>query len=279
MDMARIALVSYWTPPQMGVASHRILRLSRTLIAAGHEVHWITLDRALIDRVDPTMEPLIPKEVVRHGLGGPCLITKPQANGIVESVLRTIVFKLPSWFAVPDGYIEWTMRLRRNLAHLVREHEIDTVFFCCGPHGSIFAIPRLRARMPNLRILVDYRDILSGNFWRESENPRTIARLLKRERRALAGVDAMFLNTEQARVRFLEIVQPREDMPTEVMRNTADYDLADTIAGKNGRATGMFGEGIHLGYFGTIFERRRLTPVLDAMAKLPDDVLARTHMH
>jgi len=278
-DMARIAMVSYWTPPQMGVASHRILRLTRTLLAAGHQVHWVTLDRELIDRVDKTMVPLIPEEVVRHGLGGPCLITRPSAKGIVEKILRTIVYKLPQWFAVPDGYVEWTMRLRRNLGEIVKRNSIDTVFFCCGPHGSIMMIPKLREQVPDLRIIVDYRDLLSGNFWRASENPRTQGRLLKREKHALASADAMFLNTSEARKRFIEVVQPRDGMPATVMRNAADYDLAEVVVGSNGKATGPFGEGIHLGYFGTIFERRRLTPILETMAKLSPDMLARTHLH
>ena len=78
--MARIGLVSYWAPPQGAVASHRILRLSRVLLDAGHEVHWVTLDRSKLDRVDASLEGLIPPQIVRHGLGGPNIVARGPAR-------------------------------------------------------------------------------------------------------------------------------------------------------------------------------------------------------
>ncbi|MBZ0151678.1 MAG: hypothetical protein K8J09_09115 [Planctomycetes bacterium] len=44
----RVAIVSYYAPPEPAVAAHRVLRLSRALLAAGHEVHWVTLDERLL---------------------------------------------------------------------------------------------------------------------------------------------------------------------------------------------------------------------------------------
>lgn len=266
--VARIAIVSYWAPPQGAVASHRILRLSRALLGAGHEVHWVTLDRADLPQVDPTLEPLIPPEVKRHGLGGPCLITKPEAKGIVEKILRTIVYKLPQWFPVPDGYVEWTMRLKRELPAIVARERLDALFFCVGPHGAIMALPRLRGRLKDVKLYVDYRDLLSGNFWRESSSRRIREGLLRRERKALAAADALFVNTAAAKARFEEVVQTPPGFPVEVMRNAADYDLAEQVAA--GVPAPDLGEGIHLGYFGTIFPLRRLRPVLEAMDALPD---------
>ena len=51
----RVAIVSYYAPPDPAVASHRVLRLTRSLIDAGHEVHWVTLDAAQLLRSDETL--------------------------------------------------------------------------------------------------------------------------------------------------------------------------------------------------------------------------------
>lgn len=276
--MSRVAIVSYWAPPQGAVASQRVLRLSRALLAAGHEVHWVTLDLAQLDgKTDPTMPAVIPPQIVRHGLGGPCLITKEAADGPVEWLLRTLAFKATDWFAVPDGYLEWTRRLRRNLARIIKEHAIDTAFFCLGPHGALMALPKLRRQCRDLRIVVDYRDLLSGNFWRQSSRESRRRKLLARERRALRAADALFVNTDEALRRFREVVQTPPDFPVEVMRNAADYDLADQFAGDGDPAD--LGAGIHIGYFGTIFPRRPLTPVLEGLARLDPDRARRFRLH
>ncbi len=272
---ATIAILSYFTPPMGTVPSHRVLRLSRVLLAEGHEVHWITLDRAKLDKVDATLEPHIPKEIVRHGLGGPSLVTKPQADGFIEKVLRTLVFKLPRWFALADGHLGWTHRLKRRLAGLLKENEIDTLFVTCGPHGQIMVLPRIRKAMPELRILVDYRDLLTGNLW-QAQNARRRERLLKKEQRALQAADAMFLNTEEARHVFVEVVRPNAGMSVQVMRNAADYEFGNTIAPV---ANATLGEGVHIGYFGTIFQRRRLRPILEAVTRLPGEVAGKIRMH
>ena len=139
------------------------------------------------------------------------------------------------------------------------------------------ALPRLRRKLPDLRMVVDYRDILSGNFWRESSSPRRRRKLVRRERRALKAADAILLNTEDARLRFEEVVQPPPELEVRVMRNAADYDLADRFLA--GSDPVDLGEGVHLGYFGTVFPRRRLRPVLAAINALPSEVAARVKFH
>jgi len=275
--MARVGIVSYWAPPQPAVASHRVLRITRALEAAGHEVHWVTLDPALVRARDASIERLIPPGVRVHGLGAPCLITKPKADGFLEKVLRTLVYKLTSWFAVPDGYVEWTFRLRRRLARIAREARLDAILVTCGPHGQILPLPGVRRRVPGLRIFVDYRDLLSGNFWRESKQAKRREKLLAKERRALRAADALFLNTQDALETFRSLVDPEGTVDARVMRNGADYDLADRLARE--RPAPDLGPGVHIGYFGTIFPRRRLEPLLSAMAALPPDALARVSFH
>jgi len=278
MRLKRLAIVTYWAPPEGNVASHRVLRLTRALLRAGHEVHWVTLDSDRLDgSLDPTLVPLIPGAVKRHGLGGPCLIAKTAAENMAERVLRTLAFKIPEWFGLPDGYFEWTHRIRRHLARIVREQKIDTVYFCLGPHGALLTIPRLRRQFPDLAILVDYRDLLSGNTWRESGREAHRGRLLARERRALASSDTLFVNTDEARKRLLQLVQPPSGFPVHVMRNAADYELGAQLAKETPPPD--FGEGIHIGYFGTVFPRRRLKPILAGLNALEPELAARVRFH
>jgi glycosyltransferase involved in cell wall biosynthesis len=272
----KIAIVSYFAPPQPAVASHRVIRMTRALRAAGHDVHWVTLDPRALDRVDETLAAVTPPGVRVHGLGGVNLVDRT-ANGFVEKVVRTLIFALPDWWPVLDRHVEWSRRLVRELPGIVRQEGIDAVLLCCGPHGQLECIPALRRRCPGVRVLVDYRDLLSGNTWRDRKTERMRARVQARERRLLAGAEALSVNTADALDSFLKTFDGFEGLPVEVVRNAADHELGAQILGL-GPAVDL-GPGLHLGFFGTIFPKRRLRPLLDAMARLDARHLAGLHVH
>ena len=274
--MSRIAIVSYFAPPQPAVASHRVLRMTRLLERHGHEVHWVTLDPALLPERDPTLAALTPASVVVHGLGGVNLVDR-DAENLVEKVVRTVVFALPHKVPALDRHVEWGWRLRRRLPRIVREAGVDTVLLCCGPHGQLTALPALRRACPDVRILVDYRDLLSGNTWRQAPSERLRAGVRRRERALLGHADVLFLNTADARQKFEETIGPIDGLRIELMRNTADYELAERVAEM--AAPVDFGPGTHLGFFGTVYPRRRLLPLLRAMAALEAAELERLTLH
>lgn len=273
----RVAIVSFYAPPQPAVASHRVLRLSRVLLAHGHDVHWISLDERLLQVRDDTLAALIPPAVVRHGLGGPTLNSRPAARNLPEKILRSLYHELPKWLALPDRHVEWALRLKRHLPRLVRENGIDVVVLSCGPHGQLLAIPRLRKLVPGVKIVVDYRDLLTGNVWTAAGNPRLQRRLRDRERGWLRHADALFVNTEEARASFLAHMRGTEaagaglPFDVEVMRNGADFALMEQVESQGPAIERR--PGIHLGYFGTIYPRRRLLPFVRALSALADDVL------
>jgi glycosyltransferase involved in cell wall biosynthesis len=266
----RIAIVSYYAPPDPAVAAHRVLRISRTLIKAGHEVHWVTLDETLLLKRDETLASLIPRSIVRHELGGPTLAARPAARSLPEKVLRTLAHKIPTWFTVPDKHVEWAFRLWRRLPKLAVEWDFDAVLLTCGPHGQLLAIPRLRRMSPKTKVFVDYRDLLSGNPWTENTDARVRRRLLQRERQLLQSADALFVNSTEALASFHASLGEMQ-LPVQVMRNAADYELAKEI--EVGRTKSDAPETIRIGFFGTIFPRRRLIPVLQALGRLPEETL------
>lgn len=272
----KIAIVSYFAPPQPAVASHRVIRLTRALQRSGHTVHWVTLATGALPVRDEALAAVTPDTVRVHGLGGVNLVDRHAAN-LVEKVVRTVIFALPDWWPVLDRHVEWSRRLRRELPRIARREGLDAVLLCCGPHGQLECIPALRRACPRLSILVDYRDLLSGNTWRDRRTGRMRARVQARERRLLAQADVLFVNTEDARASFLATFDGFAGLPVEVMRNTADYELGDAI-----RVLGApvdLGPGAHLGFFGTIFPKRRMAPLLDAMARLEPAVLERITVH
>jgi glycosyltransferase involved in cell wall biosynthesis len=277
----RVAIVSYYTPPQFAIASHRVLRLTRVLLTVGHEVHWVTADAARIDaaQLDPSLGALAPDAVVVHGIDGQALITKPVAANWREKVLRTLAWHAPRKFAWPDSFLSWSRRLQRRLPALVRDHSIDAVVLCCSPHNQILVLPRLRRACADLLICVDYRDLLSGNPWNTRQSSAITNRLVELERRVLACADVLFVNTESARERFASAVGPVPGLAVEVMRNAADYDLAEEIAGQAAGDDVDLGPGVHFGFFGALFPRRRMRPVLDAIATIPRDRRRSLHLH
>lgn len=249
--------------------------MTRVLLRAGHTVHWVTLDPTQLPHRDAALGSMTPAEVVVHGSGGVNLVDRP-ARHLAEKVLRSFIFSLPSWSTVLDRHVEWSRRLRRELPAIVRREQIDVVLLCCGPHGQLDSVPALRRLVPRTRILVDYRDLLSGNTWRERGSSWVRRRVKARERRLLEQADALFVNTRNARDSFLATF-PDLDLPVEVMRNTADYELGDAIRGLGPPID--LGPGAHLGFFGTIFPKRRLAPLLDAMEQLEPAVLSRITAH
>lgn len=262
----RVALVSHYTPPQPAIASHRILRLTRALLAAGHEVHWVTLDSEQLPKSDATLAARIPPEVQVHGLGGPTLYSLPAAPTFWTKVQRTLAYELPKRWPLFDGHFEWTRRLKRSLPRIVRDHAIEAVLICCSPHGQIAALRQLDRMRERPQLFVDYRDLLSGNPWNEHPDPKHRARLRKRERRALSHADVLFLNTADARDRFTEVVGPIDGVEIDVMRNAADYELADAVFAAD--PVPDLGPGAHVGFFGTLFPQRRLREFLAALATL-----------
>lgn len=273
----RIALVSQFAPPQAAIASQRVLRMTRVLLAAGHDVHWVTLDAEKVPKVDDSLRAWIPENVQVHALGGPTAYSLPEASSLLGKVWRTLAFELPKRWPLFDGHFEWTARLKRRLPAIVRDHALDAVLLCCGPHGQIATLAGLRRRFPNLRLFVDYRDLLSGNPWNERANPRLRERLARREKRALANADTLFLNTNTARERFEQVMGPFDSLELEVMRNAADYDLGEKICATP--AAIDLGPGAHIGFFGTLFPQRRLSEVFDAMKELPPERLGDITLH
>lgn len=272
----KIAVVSYFAPPQPAVASHRVLRLTRALLSAGHAVHWVTLDSSTLDKRDATLAAVTPAEVVVHGLGGPNLVDRT-ARSFAEKLARTAIFKLPGLWPVFDRHVEWAWRLRRELPGIVRAEGIDAVLLCCGPHGQLTVVPALRRGCPGVRIVVDYRDLLTGNTWRQAKSERLRRALSAKERRILAQADVLFLNSADAKAAFESAMGPIDGLRVELMRNTADYELGDRIA-KLGEPVRL-GPGAHVGFFGTIFEKRRMRPVLDALAQLDAATLGKLTAH
>ncbi len=275
-QVVKVAIVSYFAPPQPAVASHRVLRLTRTLLRAGHSVHWVSLDARELDKRDETLVAVTPAEVVVHGLGGPNLVDR-EARNFAEKVARTVIFKLPDLLPVFDRHLEWARRLKHELPGIVSRERIDAVLLCCGPHGQLAVVPTLRRRCPGVRVIVDYRDLLSGNTWRQSKSERLRRGVRRRERVILAQASVLFLNSEDARTSFESTMGQIHGLRVEVMRNTADYELGDEIA-KLGPAVDL-GPGAHIGFFGTIFPRRRMRPVLEAMSVLDSESLSRLTAH
>ena len=277
----RVAIVSYYTPPQPAIASHRVLRLTRALLAAGHEVCWVTADadRFATADLDHSLGALVPAAVTVYGIDGQALITKPVAGNLWEKVWRTVAWHVPRKFAYPDSFLCWARMLKRRLPALLRDEGVDAVVVCCSPHNQILALPALRRAAPDVDIFVDYRDLLSGNPWNPRPTSRQTRRVLELERRMLRHADVLFTNTEPARARFLDVVGAVGELEVECMRNAADYDLARDVAELE---EPDLGPGVHLGFFGTLFPRRRLRPLLEAMATIatgPSEHLHKLVLH
>lgn len=261
----RVAIVCYYSPPQPAIASHRVLRMTRALVTAGHQVHWVSADPARLPAagLDDSLSEWIPEGVVQHGIDGQALNAKPAADNLWEKILRNLAWHMPRRFRYPDSFISWSRQLKKRLPGIVRDQQVDAVLMCCSPHNQILALPVLRREFPDLRIYVDYRDLLSGNPWNPRANSRQAQRILELERAMLGHANCLFVNTGRARERFTAEVGAIEGLEVRVMPNAADFEMATAI--RSTLPPPDLGAGMHLGFYGTLFPRRRLLPVLQAL--------------
>jgi len=277
----RVAIVCYYSPPQPAIASHRVLRMTGALLKAGHQVHWVSADPARLPAasLDNSLAAWIPEGVVQHGIDGQALNTKPAADNLWEKILRNLAWHMPRRFRYPDSFISWARQLKKRLPAIVRDNQVDAVLMCCSPHNQILALPVLRGAFPDLPIYVDYRDLLSGNPWNPRANPRQAQRILELERAMLGYANCLFVTTGQARERFTAEVGAIDGLEVKVMPNAADFELATAIG--SALPPPDMGAGIHLGFFGTLFPRRRLLPVLQALEVMavPDRQQMRLHVY
>lgn len=95
----RVAIVCYYAPPLRSAASHRVLRMTRALLRAGHEVHWVAADP---DRMpDPHRSLDESLRIVKRACGPEHCFPAAEPEPLAKAIAHVIESRPPDTAPIP----------------------------------------------------------------------------------------------------------------------------------------------------------------------------------
>jgi glycosyltransferase involved in cell wall biosynthesis len=257
----RIVLVSLYWPPAGGPGVQRPLKLAGHLAELGHDVHVLAPDDPKWLHRDPSLVAPAGVTVHRSRNLGP-RARRPAAelaaaHGLDRALIRAELAARAA--LVPDASVLWNLTAAPAGIRLVRRLRADVVV-TTSPPGSVH-LTGAAARATGVRWVADVRDSLATHAHRRREirGERRLAALVARRADAVVCVS-------EAIAAEMRALAPRG--PVRVIANGCDFDDFDGLAYEPG-------DRFRITHAGSFFGRRDPRPFLDALARLPDTVLAR----
>jgi glycosyltransferase involved in cell wall biosynthesis len=304
-----VLIVAYSLPPIARVGGMRIARFMRYLPESGWRVAAIspTVEAAVGDRVDLTLNKLLPDDAVirRAALWGPFRwllqkLSREESSGAHDAKLppdtgdapaaakptgsrfrrlarkpaRLIKDLLSLPLTAPDKRVTWSLAAYRAARRTAREVQADAVLTSGPPHSSHLVGLALQ-RKTGIAWVSDFRD----PWARSSEHAHDQRPLRHRinktlERWCVEHSDRVILNTPAACAEFAACYPtlPREKFVA--IPNGYDPEVRVRVeALKGDRPAKRDGEPICLCHAGSVYGRRDIRPLIDALALLNRDGL------
>ena len=251
----------YW-PPAGGAGVQRPLKLSGHLAELGFDVHVLAPDDPKWLHREEALQ--APPGVIVHrarNLGPRARRPAEELRGLrglarlgtrAELVLRAAL--------VPDASVVWQATAIPAAIRLVRRLGIEALL-TTSPPGSVHLVGAAVKRTTGVRWVADLRDslVLHAHRRRELRGERALARLVARRADAIVAVSGAIAEETKT-------LRPRARVVT--IGNGADFD---DFAGLEYRR----GERLRITHTGSFFGRRDPRPLLDALARSSESVVAR----
>jgi glycosyltransferase involved in cell wall biosynthesis len=293
MSAQNVLLVTYAFPPAGGVNVLRAASLARYLPTEGIRLDVLTTRNPSSVGTDATHLREIPPEVTIHrtltldlpfGIkkGLKRLITgsrPPSTQAVVSAPHGTPSFlkRLLQDLLLPDPQVTWLPVLTRVARRIVRERNIDLVLITAAPFSSLRLAERLRKEIPDLPIVLDFRDEwLSTSFdvasfqFSRSERARSFA--IQAEAKAIGSATVVVSVTEAARreIRGRYPNQP-ESKFVHIPNGFDATRISRSASPGEARPDGK----IVVTYVGTIYASTEPTMLVEALKSLPAEVKSR----
>ncbi|HEU5350181.1 MAG TPA: glycosyltransferase [Terracidiphilus sp.] len=286
-----VLLVSYSFPPVGGVGVLRAASLARYLPQHGIRLDVLTARNPSAVGTDPELLNDIPKGVTIHrtltldlpfglkkwiknrvtGARKPSTSTatspQPRKPGLLRRIAQDIL--------LPDPQVTWLPILARAAARIVRERNIDLVLITVPPFSSVLLAPKLRARFPNLAIVVDFRDewlATSIDLISFSRSPRARQIAHQAEAAAVASATAVVAVTEAAR-RLLQARYP--DEPAGKFHLVPNGFDAARLPRVLSQAQAANDKPVLLTYLGTLYGSTEPQALIQAIRTLSEEIRSR----
>lgn len=191
----------------------------------------------------------------------------PARPGMLRRLVQDIL--------LPDPQVTWLPILTRAATRTIQQRNIDLVLITAPPFSVVKLVPKLRARFPNLPIVVDFRDewlSSSIDLISFSCSPRARRIAHQAEGDAVASATAVVAVTEPARqmLRARYPGQPEEKFL--LLPNGFD---ATRLPEPRLQSAKEQNKCVVLTYLGTLYTSTDPTTLIEAIRTLPTDVRSR----
>jgi hypothetical protein len=249
----KIAVLSYKFPPYNKVGARRWAKLSKYLSRMGYNVHVITANwpesGGSWDADVTAGENLI---VNRWGTPVDALM---RASGPVFGRLKFYVARMFLWS--DEAYHYYYFNYRKIVAYL-KQHEITLVIATGAPFSTNYFAAQLRKRHPEMKLIQDFRDMWTEEFYLEYPTIRKGSRLQKKifamEAVSLQHCDAVVSVTPGCTGRFRETAgkSGAADKPFVTVENGYDPEDARIFSEGDFPSDAFLRDGLNIAHFGTM---------------------------
>jgi len=288
--MANVLLLTYMFPPAGGIGTPRALAYTQYLPRQGCRLSVLAPTKPALRDHDPTLDKLIPADVVVHRAWTPELpmsfrdrIWKSSAlsgNGDsrMHSSTRKWMAKPVHWLAhhmlFPDPQVLWVPSAFRTACRVIDQDEIDTIIVNMPPYSLLKLALALKRQFPHLKLITDFRDEWLGYYLSQIDHPTE-----EKVRRAWElEAEAVHASTYVSTVTNTWVERLRKRYPAE--------PAAKFVCTPNGYDPELFrdfrprrrrDDKIIVTYFGTVHDNRIYSPnnYLAAIEKLPRQIRDR----
>jgi glycosyltransferase involved in cell wall biosynthesis len=248
----RILIVAMYFPPAGGGGVQRPLRFAQHLVDLGFDVHALAPDDPKWVHRDPTLG--FPAGVTVHRARnlGPASRRRGEREFRPRLLLRRAL--------VPDASVLWQLTAATAAARIARRERIDVVL-TTSPPGSVHLAGATAKRLAGVRWVADLRDSLAAHPHRRYDirGERGLARLVGRYADRVVCASRAIAEEMGALVPAARL---------EVIGNGCDFDDFAGLAYTPG-------ERLRITHTGNFLGRRDPKPFLAALARAPEEVVAR----
>lgn len=286
-----VLLVTYSFPPVGGVGVLRAASLARYFpehdirldVLTTRNPSAVGMDSELLDRIPKSVTihrtftldiPFALKKWIKERITGArgkrpttSANTSPSRPGMFRRIAQDIL--------LPDPQVTWLPIVARAATRIIKQRNIDLVLITVPPFSSVKLAPRLRARFPNLDIVLDFRDewlSTSIDLISFSSSPRARRIAHKVEADAVASATAVVAVTEPARQLLRSRYPGQPEGKFLLVPNGFDAtQLPEHEASSPGNRSGS----VVLTYLGTLYASTQPATLIQAIHTLPSDVRSR----
>jgi glycosyltransferase involved in cell wall biosynthesis len=248
----RILIVAMYFPPAGGGGVQRPLRFAQHLVDLGFDVHALAPDDPKWVHRDPTLG--FPSGVTVHRARnlGPASRRRGEREFRPRLLLRRAL--------VPDASVLWQLTAASAAARIARRERIDVVL-TTSPPGSVHLAGSAAKRLAGVRWVADLRDSLAAHPHRRYDirGERALARLVGRHADCVVCASRAIAEEMGALVPTARL---------EVIGNGCDFNDFSGLPYTPG-------ERLRITHTGNFLGRRDPKPFLAALARAPEDVVAR----